>query len=102
MAIDFYKISDRKHQEILFNIDDGLYSLLEPVLDAFTALTGIYLDPFADTRLTEANVKLIAGLLDKFLQSGPVSLSLDDRNKVSGTIVEALRAAAEDLLAVGD
>ena len=51
MALDIHKLSDRP-EELLLSIGDNEYSLLEQAFNIYNNKTGIYIDPYSDTKFT--------------------------------------------------
>ena len=96
MGLDFYWLDDRKKEELLLTLDEGLLAVSQ---DAFTRLweeTGIYVDPYSDTRISSTHAKIIFETLN---------LSGDSKHNALCKFRKILKEASENektIFAVGD
>lgn len=66
MALDFHRLDNN---EFLFGLDDAKYANMEAIFLEYRKNSGIYIDPYRDTKLTVENqkvmIKIIAAYIDK-------------------------------------
>ena len=62
MAISFHTTKDPK-ERALFILVDNVYDELQPVFDEFRRVTGIFIDPYGDTKLVVENLILMRQLM---------------------------------------
>lgn len=98
MALDVHVLVNGQLQEHLFSIDDEAYALLSPGLALFKKRTGLFLDPYGDTKFS-------SGL-------GPLIQSIEESRQAAGAsqksvamLVAVLKAAesnGDSIVFVGD
>ena len=59
MALDVYRITDRKKEIRLFRIDEKLMIPLEKVFEELKNTTGVAVDLYGDTRIYNNHLKII-------------------------------------------
>ncbi|WP_462266824.1 hypothetical protein [Mucilaginibacter sp.] len=77
MAIDFYNTADRKHQHLLFQLYDADQDSLKDVLKEYNRLTGLYLEPYKDTRIHQDHINLLIRLISKHIVESADSRNFD-------------------------
>lgn len=65
MGLDIYKHNHDSSQELIFTIDDCLYKEIEPALKLFQSITGIFIDPYGNTKFFSGLNPLLE-VLDSF------------------------------------
>jgi hypothetical protein len=98
MALDFYKIHDRRYQNKLFQLDEKELDDIRQVLEKFQKLTGVYLDPYGTTRIYFDQVRLLNTMLETYLND----IKDYKENKRISIILDKLKIIEGDILALGD
>jgi len=100
MALDFYNPTDKRHQHLLFQLDDLELESLDDVITEYKRRTGLYLDPYRDTYLYQDHINLLVQLMGE-------QLNYPTKNKHAETIrlqgiISKFSLATDGLLAIGD
>jgi len=69
MALDFYEVSDKAQKEILFSLNDSDMGVLEPVFKELRRLTGISIDQYGKSRISQGHLELIGKLIADLLNT---------------------------------
>lgn len=96
MALDFYNLNDKKHKELLFQINTNELDLIRDALNKFKKLTGIEIDPYGDTRIYAEHALLLAGLIKDSLDNQNV-----DDEQVN-QIYKNFTGVSDGFIAIGD
>lgn len=59
MALDLHKLGNGKAGKLLFSIDYLAYTKLEPAFESYENKTGVFIDPYGDTKLSSGLMPLI-------------------------------------------
>ena len=62
MALDIHKLENGKAGELLFSINNSVYSKLEPAFELYKNKTGLYIDPYGDRKLSSGLEPLITSI----------------------------------------
>ena len=64
MALDFHRLDNK---EYLFGLDDKKYKNLDEIFTEYKNWTGVYIDPYGDTKLTIENQKMFIKIIDTYI-----------------------------------
>ena len=64
MALDIHNLEEGKTGELLFQIDDALYGILEPAFELFRRRTGLFIDQYGDLKLRSGLGTLIHAFME--------------------------------------
>ncbi|WP_175404132.1 hypothetical protein [Mucilaginibacter sp. PPCGB 2223] len=99
MALDFYNISDSSLQQRLFELTEvDIYNLIE-VLNEYRRLSGLQIDEYGTTRISQDHIELIIQLLSDYLKKARLNVSVRER---LSDIITRFSQSKEGLMAVGD
>jgi hypothetical protein len=96
MALDIHKLTDRA-EDHLFSIGDNEYSALESAFNIYKKKTGIFIDPYSDTKFTCG--------IDVLISSIEESMKSNENNGVHKQLISILSQAINDkycIIFVGD
>lgn len=103
MAIDFYLLDDRSHNNLIYQLEENDLLLIEDALISFKKLTGVIIDAYGRTTIYPDHVKLLLKLLEE--------LEFDDKRNKEGCnskivslkeFLKMLVKNGEGLLIIGD
>ncbi|WP_299247419.1 hypothetical protein [uncultured Aquimarina sp.] len=78
MALDFHRFDSNEH---VFGLDDKQYAHLENLFVEFKQKTGIYIDPYRDSRLSMDHQKTMLKIIDAWIDLA--DLNKDKRKTVT-------------------
>jgi len=64
MALHFYKHPYKPRAELIHSWSDKQLNELSAIIEDFKEKTGVYLDPYADTRINNQHLMLLCTLLE--------------------------------------
>jgi hypothetical protein len=98
MALDCYHLTDIRHQDLLFQIDEQELVEIDEILIEFKRLTGIYIDPYGTTRIHQEFIELLMSKINKNLDT------VKDKNKSISQLklLDKLMGVKDGLFIVGD
>ncbi|WP_128755247.1 hypothetical protein [Aquimarina sediminis] len=64
MALDFHR---HDSNEYLFGLDDSKCTHLEVIFNEYKQWSGVYIDPYGDTKLTVDNQKVLIKIIDAYI-----------------------------------
>ena len=99
MALDFYDISDHRLKNRLFKLIDADMESLADVLNEYRKATGLRIDEYGTTKVSQGHVELIIQLLDDYLKE--VHLKAPVKERLSD-IATKFSQSRDGLIAVGD
>ncbi len=98
MALDFYNISDRGLKQRLFKLTDVDMESLANVLREYRKATGLRIDEYGTTKISQGHVELIIKLLNNNLTQAYLKPSIKER---LSDIAKQFSQSKEGLIAVG-
>lgn len=91
MALDFHRLDNH---EYLFQLDDKKYSNLNEIFTEYKHWTGVYIDPYGDTKLIVENQKTLIRIIDNYIEK--VNLNSDKQKTVDILEFRALMTFLSD------
>jgi hypothetical protein len=98
MALDVHVLVNGQPQKHLFSIDDEAYALLSPGLALFKKRTGVFLDPYGDTKFSSGLGSLIQSIEESLPTAGATQKSVS----VLVAVLKAAESNGDSIVFVGD
>lgn len=99
MALDIHKLENGKAGELLFQINDSMYNLLEPAFQLFKQRTGLFIDPYGDLKFSSGLSGLIGAVSDS---SGKIELIEQKNYNEFLILLEGLERNKAHVVFLGD